>query len=370
MNSNFCNVRGAPSVYLFSEPQYDIFTGCEIKETKNEKNQKLEFVYNNIRTYNEKIQNLTYKRYQDFDYNSKIINLDTEVVYDLFEELQEYNYITNLVIVTDNLESFNKIVFKLDYAEHVFTLFQLKVYDMLYEKIIFYNENTNCYTIKLPFWFCQSPSLALCIEQKYKTQLIAYYTNNINKFYIEAFVCSIENKKIMNHVNTQSMERLINYSKEYTFDLSLNTEFVINFHLPIEEIVFFYFDKESKSIINNVVDEVKLTTRSTIYSCDCEKIYTEEQLTGSNNIIHHNKTIFGMHSISFSLNPVEYQPMGHICVSPYSQLFFFHKIKDECKGKEIEIKLVIFGRQVLRKWTGLDDIDVKHGHTFGFECQV
>lgn len=366
MKSNFMNIRSAPSVYLYSQPHYDIFTGCEIKESENDKYKK--FICNNIRTYNNNIQNLTYKRYQDFDYTSKIININSEVDYDLFEELKEYNYITNLVIVTDNLESFDKIIFKLDYAEHIFTLFQLKVYDMLYEKIIFYNENTNCYTIKLPFWFCQSPSLALCIENKYKTQLIACYTNNVKKFYIEAFVCTIENKKIMNDVNKQPMERLINYSKEYIYDLSLNTEFVINFHLPIEEIVFFYFDKNTGLIINNVVNEVRLTTSSS-YSNNCQKIYTEEQLTGSNNIIHHNKTIFGMHSISFSLNPSHYQPMGHICVSPYSQLNFFNKIKDECKGKSIEVKLVVFGRQVLRKWTSSDDTSVEFGHTFGFECQ-
>lgn len=359
-STNLSDFFGSPSVYFVANPQCDILTGTTVGYETEMINGITRHTGKEIGIRKKDAPNFVYERYQQFDYNSKIIHVNNKVVCNLFEELKDYDYVTNLVLVIDDLSKINKITFQIDYAKFEFTLLQLKMYDILYEPIIFFNGSTERYTIKLPLWFSKSPNLSLNIDTNHEATLaVDCIDDNMQTLYIEAFVCKMgrrcedESRRyrdIMENIQSVGQEKLINVSEEYTFNISSDNETIIDFRLPIEEIAFFYFDMDTGDVIKDAINKIRLQVYDDF--TNRERTYTLEQLTGSNKFVHHNKLnkqILGLHNISFSLNPTQYQPMGNIVLGNHTKLKIIHNINDMHKDKNIQVKFVVFGRQILRR---------------------
>jgi hypothetical protein len=339
IESSFNEFYAAPSVYLTSKPEKHIFG----------RHDSLLDLSHNDRFYG------SYFTHEHFDYHSVVLQLfndDTNIKhYNLTNQLsKKYHYVTEIIITVDNIDSIDNV--KLNYGNGVkliFTKNQLKLYNVFYKQIIFKNETTNQYIIKLPYWFSNTSQLALNLMENINITLDISCDNNIN---VEAYVVEIKDdpKIEFEKIKNDGREYLVDFFYERNYKLKVSNKnyiHTVDFNLPIKEMAWFY-TKNKKEYVP-IADSVELLVNEKII-----RNYTIDQLTGSEQIVHHGKQIPGLYYISFAYLPQLIQPTGHISI-PGSTIFTLkHNFSNIVReGDEIQINFILFGYNVIRYMSGL-----------------
>jgi hypothetical protein len=298
-----------------------------------------------------------YFQHEHFDYHSVVLQLfndETNIKhYDLTNQLsKKYHYVTEIIITVDNFDSIDNV--KLNYGNGVkliFTKNQLKLYDVFYKQIIFKNETTNKYIIKLPYWFSKTSQLALNLMENIKYTLDIYSNDNI---IVEAYVVEIKDdpRNEFEKFKNRGSEYLVDFFYERNYKLKVSNKnyiHTVDFHLPIKEIAWFY-TKNKKEYVP-IADSVELLINEKII-----RKYTMDQLTGSEQIVHHGKQIPGLYYISFAYLPQLIQPTGHISIPNSSRFTLKHNFSNIVReSDEIQINFIIFGYNVIRYISGFTE---------------
>jgi len=339
IESSFNEFYATPSIYLTSNPEKHIF---------GRHHDSLLDLSHNDRFFG------GYFRHEYFDYHSVVLQLFNDDInikhYDLTNQLsKKYHYVSEIIITIDNIDSIDNV--KLNYGNGVkliFTKNQLKLYDVFYKQIIFKNETTNQYIIKLPYWFSKTSQYALNLMENINTTLDITCNDNI---IVEAYVVEIKDdpRNEFEKLKNRGSEYLVDFFYERNYKLKVadkNYIHTVDFNLPIKEIAWFYTRNKKEYV--PIADSVELLINEKII-----RKYTMDQLTGSEQIVHHGKQIPGLYYISFAYLPQLIQPTGHISIPESSRFTLKHNFSNILReSDEIQINFIIFGYNVIRYLDG------------------